>query len=440
MSMDVCLSWPSHGKVLSDSVWKFYQENYKTDLDLSLSGHYVKVHHLIISAFCPLIKQLTNDKFIRGESEVIEKEDVEHLVEFMYRGKVNVSQERLPSLLKGAEVLGFRALVDVIKKYIDIQTKYDSLKRQGKLTSKKAVEKLNSMTEMSEDDQSAVKEKEADETNNSSDVQFQDFNKDRRNYRRTLDYNAFDSTSLQHICKHCNEGFEVFDDYVNHVRQHENPELVHKCPHCNYKARLKFGLTQHVVAKHQMDMRGKKLEKNISCPLCSFTCFANFQLKNHQITVHTNRRKKCDQCHFSTTSRAGLNKHIRIVHQNERPFMCDTCGSRFKTFQAFRNHVSTHVGKKRICDVCGANLSINAFHAHMKTHTQTRPFPCHICSFAARKRYNLKVHLKNVHKFAEEQIQLFLSQDVNQEEEKLSEQLNVAIIEMNSDFEFQNLT
>ncbi|GAB6025106.1 hypothetical protein CHUAL_010536 [Chamberlinius hualienensis] len=319
MKMDVCLSWPSHSKVLSDNVWKLLEENYKTDLDLSLGGHYFKVHHLIISAFSPLIKTLKTDKFIKGESEGIEKQDVQHLIEFMYRGKVNVNYERLPHLLKGAEMLGFTTLVDVIKKYISFQNKFTLKKQVGqcKITNKMAAECLNEVPK--------------DEINSSND---QDFSiKDRRNYRRTVDYNSFDSTSLQHICKHCNEGFEVFDDYVNHIRQHENPELVHKCPHCNYKAKQKFGLTQHVVAKHQMDMLGKKLEKNIKCPSCSFTCFANFQLKNHQITVHTSRRKKCEKCNFSTTSMAGLNKHIRIVHLNERPFMCDTCGARFKTFQ-----------------------------------------------------------------------------------------------------------
>lgn len=78
------------------------------DVTLACDGLSVRAHKMVLSACSPFFQSL----FIQNPCEhpiVILKDirfvDLKALVQFMYRGEVNVSQDQLPTLLKAAETL-----------------------------------------------------------------------------------------------------------------------------------------------------------------------------------------------------------------------------------------------------------------------------------------------------------------------------------------------
>ncbi|GAB6027809.1 hypothetical protein CHUAL_002039 [Chamberlinius hualienensis] len=211
---------------------------------------------------------------------------------------------------------------------------------------------------------------------------------------------SFDAIRKQFVCKFCDKGFSTKDRHARHVRCHENPDNLQKCLYCDYKTVEKYVLIQHLASKHHVDRDGNELKRDIKCSDCSFTCVSNFQLKNHMLQKHSSKQFKCDECGHLFGKKALRDRHILAKHRNERPHLCETCGHRAKTLNAFKSHLELHSGKKFVCDICGLALTLScSLKRHMKLHiSNEKPFPCHLCSFATRKRYNLRVHLRNVHK------------------------------------------
>jgi len=86
------------------------------DVTLACDGLSVRAHKMVLSACSPFFQSL----FIQNPCKhpiVILKDirfvDLKALVQFMYRGEVNVSQDQLPTLLKAAETLKIKGLAEV---------------------------------------------------------------------------------------------------------------------------------------------------------------------------------------------------------------------------------------------------------------------------------------------------------------------------------------
>ncbi|GAB6018449.1 hypothetical protein CHUAL_000154 [Chamberlinius hualienensis] len=202
------------------------------------------------------------------------------------------------------------------------------------------------------------------------------------------------------VCEVCTKVFRNRRKYLGHVKAHKNPELVIQCSHCDYRTPTRSVLNQHMAARHHVDPQGNKLEMNLKCPQCDFLCVSQFQLKNH-LYKHSSKPYKCGECEFSAVRQSMIERHHKIKHRDLRPYLCDNCGYRGKTLGAFKYHLLRHTGEKKfVCDVCGQAFALNWYlKQHQKVHSSDdKPFPCHLCSFATRKRYNLQVHLGHVHK------------------------------------------
>ncbi|GAB6020177.1 hypothetical protein CHUAL_002898 [Chamberlinius hualienensis] len=444
----VNIVWPLHMKAVCDGLWSLFKKSYKTDFVLSLNdaGNSLMVHHLMLAIFCPSIRNCDDNRFaMKLDNLNIDDEDLKVatylMIEFMYRGCIKVHREKLPILQSLAEVLGFRVLARVIQKFNkqsvdqpapedeEILTACNSPvgNKQVKVVCSENCENQNLSQNTDELYLTFEGLVEADESSHPEDVEpeinddVSDWEAEQVKVKRSskvkssrtrskkssrvrlaaarnsggnfVKYNVdkyYDPDREGLVCKICDKVLKYKSTYVRHIRCHENPELYSRCTYCSYKSDTKNALIQHLAAKHKVDLEGNKLEKNIKCSECEYTCVLDFQLKNHVYVKHSTRGHVCNLCGYSCKSRAVYDVHLQAVHgNNERPS---------KTLGVLRNHLKTH-GDKKTCDICGVWLTYHSYKAHMKLHTTNeRPFPCHLCNFAARKKYNLKVHLKNVHK------------------------------------------
>ncbi len=65
-------------------------------------------------------------------------------------------------------------------------------------------------------------------------------------------------------------------------------------------------------------------------------------LREH-VTCHTNvRQYLCEICGSAFKTRSVQRKHVQTIHKNPRSYSCDQCDKRFNTKYALNRHVRTH--------------------------------------------------------------------------------------------------
>ena len=104
-----------------------------------------------------------------------------------------------------------------------------------------------------------------------------------------------------------------------------------QCTICDFATAIRMGFVKHMANVHKKGVDGVDLEESVRCGQCDFRCVAEFQLKTHVLRCHTPKssmRFKCTECPYASVEKAALDKHVRIKHTNERPFVCDICGFR----------------------------------------------------------------------------------------------------------------
>ena len=135
------------------------------------------------------------------------------------------------------------------------------------------------------------------------------------------------------------------------------------CHLCDYNAKLKGDLNQHVKEVHL------KIRDHV-CNLCNYKASRKSRLELHIKAVH-NCTHECDQCDYKAAQKITLTRHIESAHKKIRPFSCHLCD-----YKASRkDHLKRH---------------IKVIHEKIK-------FPCHMCDYKASLAENLRAHVRRVH-------------------------------------------
>ncbi|XP_065343974.1 protein bric-a-brac 2-like isoform X1 [Cloeon dipterum] len=112
-SQQFCVRWNSYQSNLQNVFPKLLVNENFVDVTLACEGQMVKCHKVVLSACSTYFEQLLSQN--PCQHPIIFMKDmrfweVRALVDFMYRGEVNVTQEELNSLLRAAEALQIRGL------------------------------------------------------------------------------------------------------------------------------------------------------------------------------------------------------------------------------------------------------------------------------------------------------------------------------------------
>ena len=133
----------------------------------------------------------------------------------------------------------------------------------------------------------------------------------------------------------------------------------------------------------------KDLENRIKC-----------ESRNNKNTDSNKEIFKCSDCDFETSSKRGLNVHIKRKHTNLKdavyPKECDFCDAKLKNESEMRMHrkiAHTHKEAKFKCEDCdfSGNNELSLEVHHGKCHTED--FECGLCDYKANSLENLNTHL-----------------------------------------------
>ncbi|ALC42845.1 bab2, partial [Drosophila busckii] len=110
-----CLRWNNYQSNLTNVFDELLQNESFVDVTLACEGHSIKAHKMVLSACSPYFQALFYDNPCQHPIIIMRDvnwSDLKALVEFMYKGEINVCQDQINPLLKVAETLKIRGLAE----------------------------------------------------------------------------------------------------------------------------------------------------------------------------------------------------------------------------------------------------------------------------------------------------------------------------------------
>ncbi|XP_059352436.1 protein tramtrack, beta isoform-like isoform X2 [Daphnia carinata] len=112
---EYCLRWNNHHSTLVSVMDALLQKGSLVDVTLAAEGKSIQVHRLVLCACSNYFQELLSlhwDKQAVVFLKDVKFDHLQALVDYMYRGEVNVSQDQLAAFLNTAEALKIKGLAD----------------------------------------------------------------------------------------------------------------------------------------------------------------------------------------------------------------------------------------------------------------------------------------------------------------------------------------
>jgi len=331
------------------------EESQFCDVTLACEGSRVEAHKVILSSCSPVIKDLliqTNHPhplvYLRGVKSI----QIKALLDFIYKGEVDIAKEDLNDFMEIAEELKVKGLAkddNQSTKDTDKQSKFFG--NEDNHTTAKVKNTVPTPLVI-------IKEENVAETQKTYCEPLQESNYEPHIKMEIVDYydgeeescdgEAFYDQSLisennSFICDKCNNQFPSQLGLNRHmVSVHGG--LSFSCKHCDYKATAKGSLKLHVKSRHE--------GIRYSCDICDYEATQKGSLKMHVKSVHEGVRYYCKQCDYKASNKGNLQTHVQSVHE-KITVTCDKCDKKFSSNTNLWKHTkSVHEGVLYYCEQC----------------------------------------------------------------------------------------
>ena len=158
------------------------------------------------------------------------------------------------------------------------------------------------------------------------------------------------------ICDICGSDLSRKSDYELHFKNIHPDIRPHKCDICEKRFKQRAHCIKHAEVVHKVK-QDPSLKR--SCKLCNLTFHSWIEVNEHQRQFHPRKSLKgeypCHICKKMLTTKYSREIHVKIIHQGQRSYMCDLCGTEFNTKQNHEQHMAKHVDgsyKKFQCKIC----------------------------------------------------------------------------------------
>ncbi|XP_065348654.1 protein jim lovell-like isoform X17 [Cloeon dipterum] len=330
-SRQYSLRWNNYAKHLSTAFDSLRSERDLTDVTLSCEGKRVPAHKMLLSACSSYFKSLFKENPCQHPVIIFRNvafDDLMALVEFMYKGEVNVEEERLSSFLTTAELLEVQGLtnsgkdVDKSKKTDDLEKETDIMEQQPEADSSPFAPFVDTA-------------KSSPPTPSAS------------RKRRRVSPPETEEESLPKVAALEEDPVIESDDHDVHLKT-EAPDFEH----------IELNPEDSVDAD-DMAAAGQDLESEVD----------NFAMAgpSNDSLVEDKGEAVIIESAFSLSKADVSNVKVEII-ERDGLILCSVCGQSFKHRSTCRSHLFFHLGDTT-CEMCGKVFRFRRnFLRHLKTH------------------------------------------------------------------------
>ena len=181
-----------------------------------------------------------------------------------------------------------------------------------------------------------------------------------------------------------------------HISRHEIDAPI-TCPIC----RMNFP-TKHPFNTHFQETHGKDKGCCVVCLEIMDAC----DLKGHMTSAHNTWPKNmlCSECGKAFKGQHDLSLHFSVHHDRDKEScICDHCGKVFPHPRLLKIHTRVqHLSVRKTpskCPYCDKTFNkYISWSKHIKIHSKTKPFKCGWCEYRSVSRFNVRLHMRKIHK------------------------------------------
>uniref|UniRef100_A0A182X8Z5 C2H2-type domain-containing protein n=1 Tax=Anopheles quadriannulatus TaxID=34691 RepID=A0A182X8Z5_ANOQN len=216
-------------------------------------------------------------------------------------------------------------------------------------------------------------------------------------------------------CSQCDGKFDAWKPCLMHLwREHQIDLGMLRCPVCEKR----FVYTVHVF-KHLQTHRLNDAH-DVACRVCGKK-FVNTSQRSVHEALHRAKEpygdedelllqdavekprwyaeRRCDICKHMFSNSKILSKHIKTVHLQIKPFVCNVCGYKCARKATLNIHIRQHSGLKPLtCKSCPFRTADpSALSYHERRHQNNKAYQCKTCGLRLVQPNALRGHIQTQH-------------------------------------------